>query len=68
MDYVDRLTALRIDSDTGQKEIAEVLGCKQSAVSKYETRRVPYKVEDVIALCRYYKVSADDVLGLRDKK
>ncbi len=66
MDYVDRLTALRVDRDISQKTIAKVLGCKQSAVSKYEKRRVDYKVEDIIALCRFYNLSADKLLGLSD--
>jgi len=64
MDYVDRLTALRIDRDIDQSVIAEVLGCKQSAVSKYETRRTKYSVEDIIRLCNFYQVSADYLFGL----
>ena len=64
MDYVDRLTALREDRDLSQREIAEILNCQQSAVSKYEKRRVPYSVETIIALCKFYGVSADYVLGL----
>lgn len=64
MDYVDRLNVLRADRDIKQSEIAKLLGCQQSAVSKYETRKVPYRVEDVIALCLFYRVSADFVLGL----
>lgn len=63
-DYVDRLTALRQDRDIGQKVIAGVLGCTQATVSKYELRRSNYAVEDIIKLCKFYKVSADYVLGL----
>ena len=64
MDYVDRLRALREDRDVGQEQIAAVLGCQQSAVSKYETRRAKYSVEDIIRLCAFYNVSADYILGL----
>ncbi len=64
MDYVDRLTALRVDRDIGQKEIAALLGCSQSTVSKYEKRRAQYDIEDIIRLCQFYKVSADYILGL----
>lgn len=64
MDYVERLKMLREDQDIGQKEIADILGCQQSAISKYETRRAKYSVEDIILLCRYYHVSADYILGL----
>jgi len=64
MDYVDRLTALRQDRDVSQGDIAAVLHCQQSAVSKYEQRRVPYAVDQIAALCQFYQVSADYVLGL----
>lgn len=64
MDYIDRLTALRTDKDLDQKDIAEILDCQQSAVSKYEQRRNRYKVEDIIKLCNFYGVSADYILGL----
>ena len=64
MDYIDRLNALRADNDVPQKEIADLLCCQQSTVSKYEKRRSKYSVEDIIKLCEYYQVSADYVLGL----
>ena len=64
MDYVERLTQLREDHDIKQRQVADLLGCQQSAVSKYETRKVPYRVEDVAKLCEFYQISADYVLGL----
>ena len=64
MDYVDRLTALRVDKDIDQQIIAELLNCQQSAISKYEKRRAKYKIEDIILLCKFYGVSADYILGL----
>ncbi len=64
MDYVDRLTELRIDKDVDQKEIAKLLNCNQSAISKYESRKNRYKIEDLRKLCLYYGVSADYILDL----
>ena len=64
MDYVERLTNLREDTDTDQNTIANLLNCKQSAISKYETKKNRYKIEDIIKLCLYYHVSADYILGL----
>ena len=66
MDYVDMLTELRQDRDIDQKDIAKILNCQQSAISKYETRRAKYKIEDIIKLCKFYNVSADYLLGLPD--
>ncbi len=64
MDYIDRLTELRTDRDLEQTDIAKILNCQQSAISKYEQRRNRYKVEDIIRLCEFYGVSADYILGL----
>lgn len=64
MDYIDRLTELRNDRDIKQSTIAEILGVKQSAVSKYEKRRTQYTIDDLIKLCNFYKISADYILGL----
>ena len=47
-----------------EKVSASELDTKQSAISKYETRKARYKVEDIITLCEYYGVSADYILGL----
>ncbi len=64
MDYVDRLTAMRQDRDISQKEIARILNCQQSAISKYERKLREYKIKDIIILCEFYNVSADYILGL----
>ncbi len=66
MDYIDRITSLREDHDYKQKEIAQILGIKQSAYSKYEKRRTKIQVEDIIKLCKLYNVSADYILGFTD--
>lgn len=66
MDYVDRLTAMRQDRDISQKEIARILNCQQSAISKYERKLREYKIKDIILLCKFYNVSADYILGLPD--
>ena len=64
MDYIDRITALREDRDIKQEEIAKVLGIQQSAYSKYEKRRSKMRIEDLITICNFYRVSADEILGL----
>lgn len=68
MDYIDRLTNLRVDRDIKQKDLALLLGIKQSAYSKYEKRRSKLQIEDLIKLCIFYNVSADYILGLTDRK
>lgn len=64
MDYVERLTGLREDHDLDQADVAKLLNVQQSAISKYETHKAKYKIEDIIKLCEFYNVSADYLLGL----
>ena len=68
MDYIDRLTNLRIDRDIRQAEVADVLGTNQSAYSKYEKRRTKMQIEDLIKLCVFYQVSADYILGFSESE
>ncbi len=65
MDYIGKLTALRQDNDLNQSDIAKILGTTQTAVSKYELRQRKYTVEDIIKLCNYYRVSSDELLGIK---
>ena len=62
--YQIRLRQLREDHDKTQSEIAAYLGINQTVYSRYETGKNDMKPHQIIALCDYYKVSADYVLGL----
>lgn len=62
--YQIRLRQLREDHDKTQEQIASYLGINQTVYSRYETEKNDMKPHQLIALCEYYKVSADYVLGL----
>ncbi len=66
MTYQERLKALREDRDLTQSQIAAMLGVAQNTYSQYEMGKRPLPIEFLVALCRYYQVSADEVLGLRE--
>lgn len=66
MEYHERIKNLRIDYDKTQKELAEMLGTGQSYYAKYENGHRPLPIERLKALCLYYHVSADYILGLPD--
>lgn len=51
-----------------QKRIADMLGVAQTTYSQYELEKRPMPIEYLIALCEFYKVSSDYMLGLSDKK
>ena len=62
--YQQRLRDLREDHDKTQAEIVAVLGTSQTMYARYERGANEMPVRHVIALCRYYGVSADYLLGL----
>lgn len=68
MKYPERIRALRQDNDLSQQQIAEMLGIAQTTYSQYELEKRPMPIEFLVALCEYYKVSADYMLGFTDKK
>lgn len=63
-EYPEILRELREDRDLTQSDIAKVLGTTQQVYSRYEKGQNEIPVRHIIALCRYYGVSADYMLGL----
>ncbi len=62
--YIRYLRGLREDHDLTQKEVAEILGTSQTMYARYERGANEMPIRHFITLCKYYKVSADTVLGL----
>ena len=67
MDYIKRMRDLREDRDKTQQEIARVLGTSQTMYARYERGANELPIRHLITLCRYYGVSADYLLGLKDE-
>lgn len=65
--YIEIIKDLREDHDLTQKQIADYLGTTQQVYSRYEKGENEIPVRHIIALCKYYKVSADYILGLEDE-
>ena len=64
--YLKRMRDLREDHDKTQREIADVLGTSQTMYARYERGANELPIRHLIALCKYYQVSADYFLGLTD--
>ncbi len=64
MQFNERIRELREDNDKTQEEIGQIIGVPQSYYSKQELGIKPFKIEQIITLAKYYKVSADYILGL----
>ena len=68
MDYRQRMRNLREDNDLTQKEVGKIINKSQQGYSHIEDGRAELKIDDLITLCKFYKVSADYFICLSDKK
>ena len=68
MNYAERMRNLRHDNDLSQKNVADMLGVAQTTYSQYELEKRPMPIDYLIALCKFYDVSADYMLGLSNRK
>ena len=64
--YIKRIRDLREDHDRTQQEIADVLGTSQTMYARYERGANEMPIRHLLVLCKYYGVSADYILGLKD--
>ncbi len=68
MNYRTRLRNIREDRDYTQAEIGKLINKSQQGYNHIETGRAELKIEDLITLCRFYKVSSDYLIGLSEKE
>ena len=61
--YMRKIRDLREDADLTQTQVAEFLGTSQTMYARYERGASELPIRHLIALCRLYKVSADEILG-----
>jgi len=67
LDVIQNLRIIRTKKGYSQMDIAEVLGTTQQQYSKYENGQNEIPVRHVITLCKFYGISADWLLGLKEK-
>lgn len=64
--YYKRIRELREDNDILQKDIAKLLNTSQQHYSRIENGSTEITADRIITLAKFYKVSADYILGLSD--
>ena len=67
MDYRTRIRNIREDRDLTQAEIGMLLIKSQQGYNQIEAGRADLKIDDLIKLCRFYNLSADYLIGLKNK-
>lgn len=64
--FSHRLKHLRQKYKLTQKELADILGMKSTAICNYESKRNEPSFDKLIALAEYFDVSCDYLLGVSD--
>lgn len=60
--FLEKLKGLREDNDLTQAQVAEVLGTSQTMYARYERGANEMPIRHLVALCKFYNVSADYLL------
>lgn len=66
MNFNVRLKQLRQKNKLTQRELADILGLKPTAISNYESKRNEPSFDKLVALSKYFDVSCDYLLGITD--
>ena len=64
--YGQRIKELRKEKGITQTELAQILNTTQKTISKYERESLDLNTSVIIALCKYFNVTSDYLLGLCD--
>lgn len=67
MDYRERMRNLREDKDLTQGQVAKIISKSQQGYNHIEMGRAELRIEDLIKLCDFYNVSADYLIGRKER-
>lgn len=64
LSFGEKIRNLREDRDLNQTQLGQILNMTQRKISYIECSKYEPSVEDIIAFCHFFKVSADYLLDI----
>lgn len=64
LSFGEKVRALREDADLNQTELGKAINITQRKISYIECGKFEPNLQDIIAICNFFKVSADYLLGI----
>ncbi len=64
--FGEKIRNLREDAELSQKKLGEAINTTQRKISYIECGKYEPSLSDIIALCSFFEVSADYLLGLNE--
>lgn len=66
LSFGEKIRNLREDADLNQTQLAKAVNMTQRKISYIECGKYEPSLDDIVALCKFFSVSADYLLGLDD--
>ena len=66
MSFGEKLTQLRKEKGMSQEDLANSLNVSRQAVSKWESNNSYPETDKIVAICKLFNVSMDELIGLKE--
>ena len=63
-EFKENLYNLRKENNLNQENLSKILDVSQSCISQWELGKKEPTLSNIIKICKYFGISADDLLGL----
>ena len=60
----EKIRNLREDADLSQTQVGKAIGITQRKLSYIECGKCEPSIDDIVELCRFFKISADYLIGI----
>lgn len=67
LSFGEKIRNLREDMDMNQTQLGKAVNMTQRKISYIECGKYEPSIDDIVAFCNFFRVSADYLLGIPDK-
>ena len=67
LSFGDKIRDLREDKDMNQSQLGKAVNMTQRKISYIECGKCEPSLDDIVAFCQFFKVSADYLIGIKDR-
>lgn len=67
MEFKDNLRTLRVRAELSQTELSDKIKVNQKTISSWETGRTEPSINEVVALCRVFGCTIEDLTGTKSR-
>ena len=67
LSFGERIRLLREENGLNQTQLGKAVNMTQRKISYIECGKYEPSIDDIVALCKFFKVSADYILGLENE-